>query len=180
MLTSINRSTEYTPLTAAKGRGRYPARTLHLIDVENLAGTGVPGRDQVGAVHSWYGQRVGFGPVDHVVVACNHLALVDTVLGWPRARYRVRSGPDGADLELLDVLCHENVVERYTQFVIASGDGVFADAAASLAAASRWVMVVSRPGRLSTRLRLAACEVIYVVAAGPAVPAASRPDPEAA
>ena len=180
MLTSINRSTEYPPLTAATGRGRYPARTLHLIDVENLAGTGVPGRHQVSAVHSWYGQRIGFGAVDQVVVACNHLALVDTVLGWPRARYRVRSGPDGADLELLDVLYHENVVERYTQFVIASGDGMFAAAAASLAAASRWVTVVSRRESLSTRLRLAACEVIYADAAGPALPAAHRPDPEAA
>jgi len=180
MLTSINRSTEYTPRTAAKGRRRYPARTLHLIDVENLAGTGVPGRDQVGAVHSWYGRRVGFGAVDHVVVACNHLALADTALGWPHARYRVRSGPDGADLELLDVLYNENVAERYTQFVIASGDGVFAAAAASLATASRWVTVVSRRECLSTRLRLAACDVIYIDATEPAIDAVRRPRPEVA
>lgn len=180
MLTSIDRSAKYTPLTAAKGRGRYPARKLHLIDVENLVGTGVPGRDQVGAVHSWYGRRIGFGAVDHVVVACNHLALADAALGWPRARYRVRSGPDGADLELLDVLYHENVVDRYTQFVIASGDGVFAAAAASLAAASRWATVVSRRESLSARLRLAAREVIYIDATEPAIRAVYQPDPEAA
>jgi hypothetical protein len=180
MLTSINRTTECTPFTAAKGRARYPARTLHLVDVENLAGIGVPGRDQVGAVHSWYGQRVGFGAIDHVVVACNHLALPDTALGWPHARYRVRSGPDGADLELLDVLHHENVVERFTRFVIASGDGVFAAAAASLAAASRWVTVVSRRECLSTRLRLAACEVIYIDATEPAIDAVCQSHPEVA
>jgi hypothetical protein len=153
---------------------------LHLIDVENLVGTGLPCSAQVGEVHSWYGQRVGFGAVDHVVVACNHLALADTALGWPHARYRVRSGPDGADLELLDVLHHENVVGRFTRFVIASGDGVFATAAASLAAASRWVTVVSRPESLSTRLKLAACEVIYIDSTEPANPAVYQPDPEAA
>jgi len=77
-------------------------------------------------------------------------------------RYRIRSGPDGADLELLDVIDHENVAERFTHVVIGSGDGIFADAATSLAAASRWVTVVSRCESLSARLRLAACDVIYL------------------
>jgi len=72
------------------------------------------------------------------------------------------------------------LVERFTRFVIASGDGIFATAAASLAAASRWVAVVSRRESLSARLRLAAREVIYIEAAEPAIPVVHQPDPEAA
>jgi hypothetical protein len=179
MLARIDCS-EREPLPATTVRRRYPVRTLHLIDVENLVGTGLPCPGQVCEVYSRYEQWVGFGPADQVVVACNHLALVDTALGWPDARYRVRSGPDGADLELLDVLHHENVVERFSRFVIASGDGIFAAVAASLAEASRWVTVVSRRESLSTRLRMAACEVIYIDAVAPAIPGSYQPNPEAA
>lgn len=179
MLATFSQCREDVPLLATKARHRYPARTLHLIDVENLAGTGLPCPAQIGAVYSWYQQQVGFGAVDHVVLACNHLALVDAAFGWPGARYLVRSGPDGADLELLDVLEHENVVERFTRFVVASGDGIFA-AAAGLAAAGRWVTVVSRREALSARLRLAACDVLYADVSGPALRSVYGPDPEAA
>jgi NYN domain len=147
-------------------RCSYPNRTLHLIDVENLVGSGVPRLWQVRKIHDAYAERVGFGALDQVVVACNHLALLNAGLGWPHARYRVRSGPDGADLELLHVLTHENVVERFTHFVIASGDGSFAPAAACLTASYRRVTVVSRVQRLSTRLKLAAHEVIYLESSG--------------
>jgi hypothetical protein len=49
--------------------------------------------------------------MDQVEVASSHLTLLNAALGWPRARYRVRSGPDGADLALLDVLRHENIAD---------------------------------------------------------------------
>lgn len=175
MLATVNRSHEHASLLTPKAQRRYPGRTLHLIDVENLAGTGRRDPIRVSEIWSWYRQWVGVGALDQIVVACNHLALVDTALGWPDARYRVRSGPDGADLELLDVLCRENVVERFARFVIASGDGVFAAAAASLAAAGRWVTVVSRREALSARLKLAACAVIYADATESALPSAYGP-----
>ena len=179
MLATVNRSREHAPLMTPKAQRRYPGRTLHLVDVENLSGTGRPDPAWVGQIWSWYQQWVGLGSLDQVVVACNHLALVDTALGWPGARYRVRSGPDGADLELLDVLCEENVLDRFSRFVIASGDGVFAAAAASLAAADRWVIVVSRRESLAARLRLAACEVVWMDAAVH-TSAVNPRDPEAA
>lgn len=179
MLATVNRSREHASLLTPKAQRRYPGRTLHLIDVENLAGTGRPDPVRVSEICSWYRQWVGVGAVDQVVVACNHLALLDTALGWPGARYRIRSGPDGADLELLDVLSHENVLERFARFVIGSGDGVFAATTASLAAAGRWVTVVSRRESLAARLRLAACEVVWMDAGAPPA-AANWPGPEAA
>ena len=103
-----------------------------------------------------------FGAMDQVEVASSHLTLLNAALGWPHARYRVRSGPDGADLALLDVLRHENVALRFTHVAIGSGDHLFAEQAAHLAAHGVWVTVVSRQRSLSPRLALAAREVIFL------------------
>ena len=146
----------------AGGTGRFPERGLHLIDIENLAGAGFPSFEQIRGVQGMYAGRLTFGALDQVVVASSHLTLLNAALGWPHARYRVRSGPDGADLELLNVLRHEKVAARFTRVVIGSGDGVFARAAASLATAGVRVTVVSRQDSLSARLAFAAGEVIYL------------------
>jgi hypothetical protein len=100
--------------------------------------------------------------MDQVEVACSHLTLLNAALGWPHAHYRVRSGPDGADLALLDVLRHENIATRFTHVVIGSGDHLFAEEAAHLAAQGVWVTVVTCQRSLSSRLALAAREVIFL------------------
>lgn len=146
----------------AAARRRYSKRRLHLVDVENLAGDPMPSLGQVREVQGLYTECLGFGAMDQVVVATSHLTLLNAALGWPHARYRVRSGPDGADLELLEVVVSENIATRFTHVAIGSGDGVFARAATSLAAAGVWVTVVSRRRSLSARLALAANEVIFI------------------
>jgi hypothetical protein len=146
----------------AGARRRFPARTLHLVDIENLAGDSLPSLCQVREVQGLYRERLAFGLLDQVEIASSHLTLVNAALGWPHAHYRVRSGPDGADLALLDVLCSENVSARFTHVAIGSGDGVFVEEAARLGAAGVWVTVVSRRRSLSSRLALAAREVIYL------------------
>lgn len=157
---------------------RYPARALHLVDIENLAGTGRPDERHVARLCRAYAARVGIGPLDQVVIGCNHMAMPAAWHGWPGARYLVRSGPDGADTELLAVLAGEDVAARFPQVAIASGDGIFTPAAAGLAAAGCQVTVVSRSAALATALRLAAPRVIYLdTPATPATPAApARPE----
>jgi hypothetical protein len=145
-----------------EGWGRFPERALHLIDIENLAGAGKPSFEQICDVQGTYAASLGFGALDQVVVASSHLTLLNAALGWPHARYRIRSGPDGADLELLSVLWHERVAARFSRVIIGSGDGVFARAAASLGAAGVRVTVVSRRDSLSSRLAFAAGEVVYL------------------
>jgi hypothetical protein len=140
----------------------YPVRTLHLVDIENLAGAALPSRDQVTEVQGLYVARLTFGADDQVVMATSHLAFMNAALGWPSARYRVRSGPNGADLELLDVLQHEDVAARFTHVVIESGDGVFSQAAANLAARDVWVTVVSRRDSLSRALAGVTRDVRYL------------------
>jgi len=100
--------------------------------------------------------------MDQVEVASSHLTLLNAALGWPHAHYRIRSGPDGADLILLDVVRHENVARRFTHVAIGSGDHLFADEAARLVARGVWVTVVSRRRSLSPWLAHAACEVILL------------------
>lgn len=163
----------------AGGRGAFPERRLHAVDIENLAGAALPSLARVREVQGLYAERLAFGVLDQVVIASSHLTLLNAADGWPHARYRDRSGPDGADLELLDVLLRENVATRFTRVVIGSGDGAFARAAASLAAAGVWVTVASRRRCLSQRLALAAHEVIYLDALQSMTAAICRPEHEA-
>ena len=143
-------------------RWRFPERALHVVDIENLVGAAVPTLDLVSAVQGRYLASLAFGADDQVVLAASHLGLLNAGLGWPHARYRVRSGKDGADLELIDVLEHENVAARFTHVVIGSGDGLFGHAAASLAARGVRITVVSRWGSLAQGLARVARDVIYL------------------
>lgn len=158
----------------------FPERGLHLIDIENLSGCSKPSLEQIRDVQGSYAGHLAFGALDQVVIASSHLTLLSAALGWPHARYRVRSGRHGADLELLDVLTYEKVATRFTRVIIGSGDGAFARAAASLAAAGVQVSVVSRRDSLSARLALTASKVVYLDAAGSVTTAADRLKPQAA
>lgn len=141
---------------------RYPARTLHLIDIENLAGSAVPSLAQVQQLRTQYRSRLNPGVADQVVLACNHRAFRTAGFGWLDSRHMVRSGRDGADLELLDVIHHENVASRFARVAIASGDGAFADEARRLVRLGCELIVISRRDALSARLAVAAHRVIYL------------------
>jgi hypothetical protein len=159
MLRTITGDRNPRPMGA---RHRFPARRLHLVDIENLAGSSLPSLSQVRQALGLYADCLAFGAMDQVEVASSHLTLLNAALGWPHAHYRVRSGPDGADLALLDVLRHEGVTRRFTHVAIGSGDHLFAGEAARLAAMGVWVTVVSRQRSLSPQLALAANEVIFL------------------
>src|SRR4051794_14504142 len=121
--------------------GRVPAsprkapRTLHLIDLENLAGSPDFSSADADAVRRSYDRTVGIGPDDLVIVAASHYSAPAAWFGWPNVRRLVRSGPNGADLALLQVVANERIAERFSSIIVASGDGIFAEAAARLQAA---------------------------------------------
>jgi len=167
--------TNSTPRHRPPSYPRCLHRAMHLIDIENLTASPLPSLADATNVRAIYRKQVGVGPDDHVVVACNHLAFENAGFGWPDARHLVRSGPDGADSELLDVLYLENVAARFDCVVIASGDGIFAVAASYLASRGCHVTVVSRRESLSARLRLAAHEVIYLDSEMPSTATMGRP-----
>jgi hypothetical protein len=154
-------------------RFNHPKRTIHLIDVENLCGNARPSRGDLRAVRTRYESVASVGPDDHVVIACNHGVVLSVADEWP-GRLIARSGPNGADLALIDVVNTEAVADRFDHVVVASGDGIFAEMVARLTSAGAAVTVVSRPESLSRRLKLAAGgQVVALLAhhdpAGPTV-----------
>lgn len=144
-------------------------RHLILIDIENLTATPRPTSNDVEMAAEALRQVVpGFDKAQHIV-ACSHHAAPAVAFAFGSARHLWRSGRDGADLALLDVLENEGVHERFERMTICSGDGIFASSAAWLAGAEVDVTVVSLPGHLATRLRLAARNVSLLPPAVPKV-----------
>lgn len=101
---------------------------------------------------------------DHLVLACGRFSVGIVGFEWTGShRLRFRSGIDGADLELLDVLDTERVGDRFAELVLVSGDGIFTDAISRLAMTSAIdVTVAARPDACSRRLRMAAKNVLHV------------------
>ena len=140
-------------------------RQLILIDIENLAATPNPSSDEVvAATAALRGVVPGFDASQRIV-ACSHRAAPTVAFAFPKARHLWRSGPDGADRALLDVLENEGVDERFERVTICSGDGIFAPVAAWLGGADVAVTVVSLRGQLAARLELAARHVTLLAPA---------------
>lgn len=123
--------------TAARreaARRRHPsgrtARAVVLVDIENLLGGDprVATTDGVRATLEELVERARIGTGDLVFVTCNPgLAplVADHIGGW---HLRVRSGRDGADLALLDLVAdHDWLLRSADRLVVASGDGAFTD-----------------------------------------------------
>lgn len=131
-------------------------RRLHLLDIENLCGTSHLTPSMVTYVLDAYRREIGIGPSDHVVVGVSHHSALAVGRAVPDVRLCVRSGADGADLVLLDVLCGEQVQKRFAEVCLGTGDGVFADSAAMMAGRGTRIRVIAGFGTASRRLRLAA------------------------
>lgn len=134
-----------------------PRACRDALAIENLA-LG-PGADfaVMAAVAAEYEAAAELGGGDHVVVAAGHFAAPASWWAcWPRARRLVRSGTDGADLALIEVIETETPSARFDRVVLGSGDGIFAEPAARLQADGCGLTVVCRRGSLSRQLQLAA------------------------
>lgn len=141
------------------GDPRKAGRHLILVDIENLAGTPSPTSDEIdGVVQALRTVVPGFD-ADQKIVAYSHHSARTVPFVFPSARHLWRSGPDGADLALLEVLETERVDERFERVTLCSGDGIFASVAARLGGAGVDLTAVSLSGSLAARLQLAARHV---------------------
>ena len=108
----------------------HTTRELHLLDIENLLGGSRFSAADVAQFRDFYLEHNHVANDAHIIIATSSAqGVVEAGLGWQRARTIFRCGQDGADLALLEVINTEHVVERFTKIVIASGDGIFAQAA---------------------------------------------------
>ena len=132
------------------------ARTLHLVDIENLIGAD-PKTASIHDVHHAFGQfalaarqRVA----DLMIIGCNpKLAVKVQATLRGSGRIRTRKGPDGADLALLDAVEVDLWSKRFDRVVIGSGDHIFTETAARLREAGLEVVVVGLDGHTSIDLR---------------------------
>ena len=135
-----------------------PSRTMFLGDIEALAGKSAPTCSDVEAIA--VAVHKVFGHLDPVcVLACAHHNAPAVWYHWPDVRYLVRSGKNGADSRLIQVVEEERVAERFETVIIGSSDGIFGRTAAQLASAG--VYVIAAYGKqISNKLRLAVHETV--------------------
>ncbi|MFE1646209.1 hypothetical protein ACFM35_11575 [Microbacterium sp. P01] len=136
------------------------SRRIVLIDIENIVGGGVSVPGQVHGAQAAIAAAIVPRADDQIVVACGRFSIDVVGFEWQGARRLVfRAGTNGADLELLDILENEQVNDRFSEIVIVSGDGIFADVVSRLALRAD-VTVVTRAEACSRRLRMAAMTVL--------------------
>lgn len=139
-------------------------RTVHLIDLENMVGSGHLTESAVRRARAAYAAAIVVAPGDLVIVGISHHNQLAAGFGWPEARRVVRSGPDGADLALQEVMATEQLESRFGACLLVTGDGGFAHPVAALIGLGLRVGVLAPKGQLSAALRLAAiatCEIEF-------------------
>lgn len=137
-------------------------RRLVVVDIENVAGGAVVTQAMADWARTVVESALDVREGEQVVIGTSHIGLFTAKTAWPCARVKARSGEDGADIELLEVLTTEGVEDRFDEVVLVSGDHIFVEAVAALGASGVGVTVASWAQSLSTRLRLAAAHTVYL------------------
>src|SRR6476619_3167976 len=129
-------------------------RTLHLVDIENLAGDPFATKADVLDALDGYLEVAGYRDGDSVIVAANPGLIREIAFDLPMAcNVHAARGKDGADLILLAQAEPGWVAERFDRLVIGSGDAAFSETALAVRDLGTPVVVVSRPASLSRRLQ---------------------------
>ena len=145
----------------AENQTKVSGRTLAVIDIENLLATADPtARSCIALRHVV--QRLLPETSVQIVNACSHHAARIAAFTWPEARWKFRSGPNGADLALIEELIPIRLRKRFEHVVIGSGDGIFSPIAHQLVNDGIQVTVMSRRNSLSRHLAINASDVIYL------------------
>lgn len=131
-------------------------RRLVLVDIENFIGGAIFTAGDVTCAQHLIASLIGPINSDLATVGVSHMGMFSVHQSWGGARMLVQSGPDGADLKLLEELCHDDIASRFDEVVLISGDGIFTESVAKLTARSVKVTVVAPSDGCSRRLEMAA------------------------
>lgn len=161
-------------------------RTQHLVDIENLCGSGLPTVVTARRVIQSYLSLSKWTPGDLTVIACNRKLARGLVYEMPEElsyQFRIgRAGPDGADRELLRAAMAIDAPSRFGRIVVASGDHYFEPLIARCKTVGTRIEIVVGRGALSGRLAAGADRILHlpvgqIVSQPPSKPAATmRPD----
>lgn len=139
-------------------------RRFVAVDIENVVGAAVLTVGQAEWALAQIKLKIGIRPCDQIVIGVSHIGLFTSATGWKDVHPRLvfRSGPDGADLALLDVIESEDLSHRFDELVLISGDAIFTEAIARAEAAGLRTHVAAHHGSLSRRLQVAAGRVTFL------------------
>lgn len=146
-------------------RAKYvrAGRTLFLLDFENLMGGLRAGMAALRQVVSYFRDAVPGEEGDHYIIGVNPRFGVIAKACWPSAKLVTRSGPDGADIALIEQVKNVRfIAARYDRIVIGSGDGVFVHVARAYRYYGLKVEVASRRRSLSRELMAVASTVYFL------------------
>lgn len=157
-------------------------RSIHAIDLESeLGGTEATHEEIVEFFHLWCAHTVGIAPGDRVIIATSHRMARTAWFALPAHGIQrvMRSGPDGADLALIDAIDLPHDSLRFSRLVIGSGDGIFEGLA--IAASLQGMLVQQVVGRGGGSHALASvCESIIHIPFGSGCAHGLRPMEHAA
>lgn len=134
-------------------------RKLFVVDIENAVGVGTIDEESCRKVKDRIEREYKPAGGDLTIIGVSHQNNVFPAHSWNGARIVLREGHDGADLALENVLSNENVEERFSEVVIVSGDGLFANQAARLRSLGVKVIVDARARQLSRFLAFSCSSV---------------------
>jgi hypothetical protein len=126
---------------------------VHLIDLENLYGSGRLSYEAIKKTRLAYLEEVGVQDGDLVLVAAGIGNRLTVSNGWPGALYKFREGLNGADIALAEFMSEFHSAHRYNRAFLGSGDGGLAPYAEFLRTSGLDIVVVARPSSTSYRLR---------------------------
>lgn len=126
---------------------------VHLIDIENLCGFGIPSAEDISRAREIYEEEVGIQDGDLVLVAAGTQNKAAVRAAWPTATHIFRPGANGADIAIAQFICEsETLTNRYVRAFLGSGDGGLAPYLTCLQAKGISPVVVSRPSAMSGKL----------------------------
>ncbi len=139
------------------------ARTMHLIDIENLCMAANPTLEQVIEARRCYLELMNPGESDQFLVTVSSRANLQAVaFGWQGATLKVHEGHDGADILLAEAILDDHLESRFDKVVVASGDGGLAPFVTHLKSLLKNVVVVSQPTAIAFSMRVSGAQVKYI------------------
>jgi hypothetical protein len=137
-------------------------RSLHLIDVENLAQQGNPSLGILSLALNLYDDAACPGTRDLTMIGCDRGLVIKVGLVRPGARLLPGRGPNGGESAMLAAVDPSDLASRFPQVIIGSGDHAFAPLARALRHYGTSVGVVGHGDSIARELHAAASWVRYL------------------
>lgn len=137
-------------------------RRLVVVEIESITEGAVRTRSHALWARRQVAEALDLKLEEQVIIGAPNRSFLAAGISWPRTRIVTGASAEDVRHELLQVLEGEHIGERFAELVLASGNGLFAGAAASLGAEGVKVTALAWPENMSKRLRLAAAETLLL------------------